>query len=343
MDQKKGYADRYNKALSEIRFDVNYLEKIYSSKYARHFYKDDEISVFLKKWENQEFKTIVNPTYNHNVSFLKTGKTSKPVDYIIFFVPRSGSTLLTDLLTNTKALGNPIEWLNPDMFKYIKEQYGYDPANLDEYLKTIRQEQRTANGVFGIEIANHQFGIFRTLDEFWKYFDKNSKVLFVRRDNFIEQSISLFRAKSTQTWHVRNTDVNLTQVNYDGDKLIDSFNTIINEEVNMINWFMDYNIHPLILTYENIVKSHTDVIKTAASYIGINLPSNVKAKTSLNKIISNNEAHELQTRFIDEYESAILDKIKSLYERYTEWEKFFPQVLKRENFDLNKFKALNNI
>jgi hypothetical protein len=49
----KWYASLYDKVLKTIRFPINDLEKIYSSKIAKHFYTNEELLRFKLKWMNQ--------------------------------------------------------------------------------------------------------------------------------------------------------------------------------------------------------------------------------------------------------------------------------------------------
>jgi hypothetical protein len=46
----KVYAELYNKFKEKIRFSTSYLNKMYTSKYMQHFYSEEEISKFSKKW-----------------------------------------------------------------------------------------------------------------------------------------------------------------------------------------------------------------------------------------------------------------------------------------------------
>jgi hypothetical protein len=47
---KKYYSKQYKEILKLLKLPLRVCEKIYSSKYAQHFYTPDEISGFIKKW-----------------------------------------------------------------------------------------------------------------------------------------------------------------------------------------------------------------------------------------------------------------------------------------------------
>jgi hypothetical protein len=49
VSEQKGYADLYRE-FKKLPLPASYLEKMYSSTYARHFYTDEEIHSFYQKW-----------------------------------------------------------------------------------------------------------------------------------------------------------------------------------------------------------------------------------------------------------------------------------------------------
>ncbi len=50
VGSSKVYAELYNKFKDRIRFSTSYLNKMYRSKYMQHFYSEEEIKKFNKKW-----------------------------------------------------------------------------------------------------------------------------------------------------------------------------------------------------------------------------------------------------------------------------------------------------
>lgn len=50
LAEKKWYAEAYKEVKSKIVLEKEVCEKIYSTKYARHFYTDKEVAGFMKKW-----------------------------------------------------------------------------------------------------------------------------------------------------------------------------------------------------------------------------------------------------------------------------------------------------
>jgi len=50
IGEEKDYADVYDKFKNQIRLPTHYLDRMYTSKFTRHFYTDEEIAVFRKRW-----------------------------------------------------------------------------------------------------------------------------------------------------------------------------------------------------------------------------------------------------------------------------------------------------
>jgi hypothetical protein len=50
IGEDKFYADKYREFKENIRLPAEYLEKMYGSKYAQHFYSQDELVSFRKNW-----------------------------------------------------------------------------------------------------------------------------------------------------------------------------------------------------------------------------------------------------------------------------------------------------
>lgn len=47
----KSYRDVYDEFRKRVRFPVSYLDRMYDSKYAQHFYRNEELKAFRRNWE----------------------------------------------------------------------------------------------------------------------------------------------------------------------------------------------------------------------------------------------------------------------------------------------------
>ena len=48
--EQADYGPTYKEFVRSIRLPVGYIEEMYQSKYAKHFYSDEEIDRFRKRW-----------------------------------------------------------------------------------------------------------------------------------------------------------------------------------------------------------------------------------------------------------------------------------------------------
>ena len=117
--------------------------------------------------------------------------------YCIVFTPRSGSTWLGDLLSNSGYLGRPQEWFNPDPAR--KTALESEADDLNAYYLYLKQAQRTGD-VFGLEITWPQMDIVLQSVNPVRFEDMRVWA-FLRRRDFVAQAVSLFKAESTGRFH----------------------------------------------------------------------------------------------------------------------------------------------
>jgi len=58
ISDEKDYGSAYKDFIGAIRFPESYLEKMYASKYARHFYSEEEREHFRARWAQQPYDTV---------------------------------------------------------------------------------------------------------------------------------------------------------------------------------------------------------------------------------------------------------------------------------------------
>ena len=116
--------------------------------------------------------------------------------YIIFFMPRSGSTLLTQVLAKSQIFGNPEEFFLPFCYHSYSRIMACD--NPYAYLDRIERVFQSKHGVFGMEVDWDRFNAY------WKYyladrFDGYIKFYMDRKD-FLAHFVSQFFATVADIW-----------------------------------------------------------------------------------------------------------------------------------------------
>ena len=127
--------------------------------------------------------------------------------YFVFSQQRTGSTLLTEALVETKQAGVPIEYFNPDVGFDFWERIGNgEKWRVKPYIEYIEKHRVTANGVYGFKSHMTQLTWFIKEPErqvpFIRRFDR--VILNYRRDK-IAQAVSFERALAGGPWFVGTT------------------------------------------------------------------------------------------------------------------------------------------
>lgn len=189
--------------------------------------------------------------------------------YIIGITPRSGSTLLCDLLVSTGVAGNPKEYFNSDYMNLPK--YNQMPS-LDRYVSTIINETKTENGVFGIKIS---FGQARPLIEkkLLKQLVPDAKVVNLFRRNIVRQATSLHIAAKTNYFHTGDNnerrDKLLSTLEFDADALFGRVKAIYQEEKGWFDYLDSSAISYMKLFYEDNIRDVDQTISSILTYIGL--------------------------------------------------------------------------
>lgn len=120
--------------------------------------------------------------------------------YIICSSPRTGSTLLGQMLKDSNCAGDPLEYFNPQYLQALRRRF--NTSRFDEIVQLLERHRTSNNGVFGIQMHwSHFSKIFQhnpTAENL--FFEKFDKVIFIRRKDKIAQAISLYRASTTKLW-----------------------------------------------------------------------------------------------------------------------------------------------
>jgi LPS sulfotransferase NodH len=140
--------------------------------------------------------------------------------YIICGTPRSGSTLLCNLLASTKTTGNPDSYYGRQFISGWAEEWNLpkpDTMNGTEfniaYLDAVIRIGKGGTGIFGLRLMRENRDelsaildqIFPQLPSDRARFEKafgNILYIHLSRDNKLAQAVSLVKAEQTGLWHI---------------------------------------------------------------------------------------------------------------------------------------------
>lgn len=196
--------------------------------------------------------------------------------YIIFLTPRSGSTWLTELATNSGTLGAPQEWFNQGWIYTDELALGCRPpivrgiSDVNLYIDDIVDE---GNGVAGLELSVHQAIMVRQLLD--GPFDPNwlTATFYIRRRDLIGQAISLYRSVGSGLFHSYQDKAeqlkSFASMEYDHDKAIDWLRHIIDSERRFDEeLFKSCELSPIPLFYEDLQADPLTVLQMIAQAVG---------------------------------------------------------------------------
>ena len=131
---------------------------------------------------------------------------STPINmkYLILGSPRSGSTLVSRILFETKMAGDPLEFFNGYLLELACRISGQKELSFDRFLAEMKLRRTSPNGVFGMQLHYSQLlmrfssdSINNPMIGFVHDFDKH---IWLRRRNKLRQAISFVIAKKTGAW-----------------------------------------------------------------------------------------------------------------------------------------------
>jgi LPS sulfotransferase NodH len=206
--------------------------------------------------------------------------------YLVCATPRSGSSLLCEVLTNSGLAGRPEEYF----WKSFEAEWSerWDASDYGEYLECALHEGTTANGVFGakimwahLEYFTHQLRCLRgndvsTVPDLLSSLFPGLHYIYISRQDTVRQAVSLWRA--LQTWEWNKTD----QSDSDRPEAVFDFAAIdhLVQEIDAHNagwkqFFQEHGIEPYTLVYEELTLDPERHARDILLALGIPVPEHV--------------------------------------------------------------------
>jgi len=202
----------------------------------------------------------------------------RPPSLILCSNPRSGSTLLCDLLAASGVCGRPASFYRSQSIEDYAEQFGmsaYDHATPESferaYLSGVLQAGRDTTGRFALRLmAENRPQLAERLavlhpelttdaERFSAAFGPSLYVHLSRGDKLAE-AISLLRAEQTGLWHMgadgseRERSAPAQPASYDADRIAAHLDRLTAYDRSWADWFATNGIAPLVLRYEELAE-----------------------------------------------------------------------------------------
>jgi len=214
--------------------------------------------------------------------------------------PRSGSTLLCDLLAQTNVAGDPQSYFRPTSVTDLANEWGvvvsdgpWDRA----YVDAVHERGEAGTGCFGMRIMWSDMSEFiARLHHLYPSGNSDVDVLgsalgvrtFVHlsRDDKVAQAVSLVLAEQTGLWHVyadgtdRERHAPRMTTTYDRVEIEAAVHLLEVESLGWSTWFDHAEITPLRITYEELISNPTRVLERVVTHLGADVSQPTTARTS---------------------------------------------------------------
>lgn len=222
-------------------------------------------------------------------------KTIKEKKIIVFSLPRSGSTLFSELLTNNK-LGNCKEHIRDPLIQ-LKSYYDIQVSNFFEDLTAYSQSK-----TFSTKIISHfLFGLLKDeqeLEDFANWIKKEKcLVIYLERKFKPAQAISEYFAQKTNIYHSfqKKDEQQDEKLEYNYDEIKKWFDFLVAQEkklkdfINGISFVLHFNYHQVANERETTL---INVFKN----LRLPIPNKIIIETRIKKLKRSN-SKELLSRF----------------------------------------------
>ncbi len=240
--------------------------------------------------------------------------------YIICATPRSGSTLLCDLLTETAVAGSPNSFFRRQSYAEWAEYFGVSTAawhNEQEfdstYLAATLKQGTDGTQVFGLRLMWESLGdLSARLDTFYPGHRTDHArfaaafgppvYIHLSREDKIAQAVSHLRAEQSGLWHINPDGTERERLTsghapvYDARSLSDLVKDSERHDTAWINWFAGHGIEPVSVTYETLAHAPQAVLAMILSALGLD-PARAAAAEPRTAKLADKESRDWATRF----------------------------------------------
>lgn len=226
-------------------------------------------------------------------------------------MPRSGSTMLCDLLGQTNVAGRPNSFFRDKSMDDFAEEWGVPAQNLSSfdaaYLNTALDHGTAGTGCFGLRamwnnmppliarLAEHFPGYHSDVDVLEAAFGPMQFIHLSRSDK-VAEAVSLAIATQTGLWHRHADGQEMERIappaapRYDADLIATEYAEVTQGDKDWRDWFAAQNITPHALSYEALAANPAQELAKMLDFLGLDpkratevTPGTAKLATPLNQ------------------------------------------------------------
>ncbi len=217
--------------------------------------------------------------------------TQPQVRYLICTTPRSGSSYLCDLISQTEQLGmRPMERQRYERLKPLTaEGWGVDTRGREplELLEQAFAESATSNGVAGFKVMWHQLRQSLRVDEpgsdvlaLERQVCRQTRFIWLRRRSQERQAISLIKAIQSDVWRHGAVHKRGGAWVYDFPGIASRSRGLRRQDASWQAFFERNAVDPLVLYYEDYLQDVAGTLVRISERLGVELSAPVSAASS---------------------------------------------------------------
>jgi trehalose 2-sulfotransferase len=211
--------------------------------------------------------------YSHHKFVEYPGAGPPRVSFMVCALPRSGSSLLCELLAATGLAGVPTEFFEPNQRPEFARRWGTEGP--DDYLREMLAHKTTPNGVFGLKVLYPQLVDVLGDTSPARVFP-NLRYVYVTRHDHLRQAVSFARAIQTDQW-ASDQPAGTTEPVFDADQIDELLAWIRREEVQWEALFERERVQPLRIAYEDFVAAMDRTLRDVLRFLDVELPAGFQA------------------------------------------------------------------
>ncbi|HZR91593.1 MAG TPA: Stf0 family sulfotransferase [Gaiellaceae bacterium] len=199
--------------------------------------------------------------------------------FVVCSTPRTGSTMLGDLLADTGLVGRAGEYFGEPFRRQVVP--GLSRRGFDDYLVACTRHAR-GTGAFGVKLHWDQVEVFlhllrlrrglsgRSDGEVLEAIFPSVRFVSLRREDEVAQAVSWWKAITTGRWTDGRPPVG--EPRFDADGIRTRLRRIEQHNAAWEAWFRANGIEPLRLTYEELVADPASVARRTLLHLGVQVP-----------------------------------------------------------------------
>lgn len=213
--------------------------------------------------------------------------------YIICATPRTGSTLLCDMLRRTGVAGQPNSFYREVSVDAWAKEWGLtgfgpqsDAAFNKSYLEAALREGEGGTGVFGMRLMRENVRdmsarlgtLYPALTQDRARFEAAlgpTAYIHLSRSDKVRQAVSYVKATQTGLWHKAPDGSELERLKpseapvYDFDEIQRALHAFERDDAEWPDWFSGHNIEPYQVSYESISSDPAMVVVGILDHLGL--------------------------------------------------------------------------